>query len=930
MGGSAAECSSLCRARRYIRVRVLSAGLTLCVLVLISGGGELPSQATSSSAPAEVLYSEDFESGRADGWELPADWTISSDGASNVLRGEGHAVATYLGDNWGDFTYIVRVRLNRGGVHLVYRTGGCIRYFVGFSEGRLTLNRTNPCGTHTELATKSGSWKTKRWYEIQVAGVGGAITISIDGVTRLSCTDREPLLYGGIALEVLGDSQALFDDIRVIGQRPPDLGLTWVRTGGPLGGLGYDIRMRPDDPDVLLVTDAFSGIHISSDGGASWATSSDGITTRTGASGDAIPAFSVTFDPHDPGVVWAGTQNRRGIYKSTDGGRTWAEKDNGVAETEGISFRGFTVDPRSSDIVYAAAELSSFVWAGEVRTGKEFDLTRGVVYKTTDGGEHWAAIWRGDNLARYIWIDPQDPDRVYVSTGFFDREAADSGIVGGKLGGAGVLRSDDGGRTWTALGPANGLMHTYVGSLFMQPGNPQTLLAGTGVNSYNPGAGVYLTTDGGESWRRVLAEGSDPANWEVFTAVEFASSEPSVAYAGTGAALYRSQDGGRTWRQVSNRSPWGPPGVRIGIPVDIQVDPRDANRLLVNAYGGGNFLSEDGGRTWSMASTGYTGANIHNLAINPHDASDVYAIGRSGPFRSTDAGQVWEGLSYPPANCPEWYTVALSPSSPSVVLISDEFGAVIFRSVDGGLHWAVAFEHPGVDATTYRDVHGFKAIAFAPSDDRIVYAGASRVSRYIDEGGRQPSFGICKSTDGGLSWRPANDTVSSRWNINCLAVNPQTDRTVYAGTVDGGVLKTNDGGTRWSQMNTGLRSLDIRSIAIDPSNPSVVFAGAESGGLYKSVDGGTTWKQSSNGMDPQGTIRSVVVNPTDTHVLFAGDLRTGVYRSGDAGSTWVKINDGLRTRAVKALAISSDGKVLYAATEGEGVFRLDLRTASGG
>jgi photosystem II stability/assembly factor-like uncharacterized protein len=211
-----------------------------------------------------------------------------------------------------------------------------------------------------------------------------------------------------------------------------------------------------------------------------------------------------------------------------------------------------------------------------------------------------------------------------------------------------------------------------------------------------------------------------------------------------------------------------------------------------------------------------------------------------------------------------------------------------------------------------------------------MYAGMSRVSRYIDEGGRDPSFGIYKSTDGGLTWWPSNDAVSSRWNINCLAVDPRTDQIVYAGTVDGGVLKSTDGGRSWTQTNSGLRTLDIRSIAVSPTSPEILFAGAENGGLYRSADGGSSWKQSAAGMDPQGTIRGIVFDPTDTTVLFCGDLRTGCYRSSDGGQTWVKINDGLRTRAVKCLAISSDGSTLYAATEGEGVFRLDLRTASGG
>ncbi len=223
--------------------------------------------------------------------------------------------------------------------------------------------------------------------------------------------------------------------------------LTWVRTGGPLGGLGYDVRMRPDGPDNMLVTDAYAGVFRSADGGVTWQPSNTGITIRTGTSGDAIPVFCLTIDPHDNDIVWAGTQYLRGIFRSADGGKTWTQRNNGVVEPDGITFRGFTVDPRSSDIVYAAAELSSWQWnSGTPKPGREFDLTKGVVYKTTDGGATWTAVWRGDNLARYIWIDPDHPDTVYVSTGIFDREAANSNpndAAKATPGGEGIVKSTE-------------------------------------------------------------------------------------------------------------------------------------------------------------------------------------------------------------------------------------------------------------------------------------------------------------------------------------------------------------------------------------------------------------------------------------------------------------------------------------------------------
>jgi photosystem II stability/assembly factor-like uncharacterized protein len=887
----------------------------LSVLLLAQAAG----LTSSAGTPDIVLYEEDFEDGRAQDWNLPEGWELTQDSDGSIaLHGRDHAFAQYQKDAWSDYSFSLRLKLVSGGIHVSYRLSGCVRYFVGVGEQGLILNKTSPCDAFKVLTSVKQPWIRGRWYEMRISGSGGRIDIYVDGALTLSVNDPDPLLYGTIGVETLDGSEFYVDNVRVTGQPAPTAGLQWVKTGGPIGGLGYDVRMRPDDPDVMFATDAWSGVSMSTDGGVSWAASNEGIVTRAGPSGDAIPVLCLSIDPRDPETVWCGTQNSRGIYKSLDGGRTWTEKDAGVAEKGGISFRGFTVDPRNSDIVYAAAEISSFAWTpdGTTRTGREFDLTRGVVYKTTDGGERWNAIWRGDNLARYIWISPVDSDTLYVSTGIFDREAANTA-------GLGILKSTDGGETWRVLGARNGLKNLFVGSLFMHPQDPTMLIAATGNVAYRDGSGIYLTTDGGETWRQVL-DTRDPA-----TCVEFAVGNPQVAYAGTALAIYRSEDGGIHWTRMTEGNLYGPPGIRAGFPIDFQVDPRNADRIFVNNYGGGNLVSEDGGATWAMASQGYTGAQLRDIAITPDDSRAVYVIGRTGPFRSAAGGADWEGLNFEPATFAEWYALEIDPSDAERVLISDEHQGVLLLSLDGGDTWRIAFRHPSVNAGDFRQRHGFKAIAFAPSAPAIVYAGACREGRNIDDGFADPSFGVYKSTDGGVTWRAASDALIGDQNINVLAVDPGNAEVVYAGTVRKGLLKSVDGGASWQAMNRGLRILDVRAAAIDPCAPDVSYVGVEDGGVYKSVDGGASWMAASTGMDPQAAIRAMVIDPTDSLILYAADLRTGVYRSTDGAKTWVKMNDGLRTRAVKALAISSDGKVLYAATEGEGVFRLDLSPGGG-
>ncbi len=884
----------------------------LCVLFTLLPGLAPPIQAQS---PGEVrLYHATFDD-QAQGWELGSGWQVVQDDDNPVLAGEGHHWARLDVTFGGDFRLQFRLKLLRGDIHLVYRLNNSGRYFIGFHEGGTYLSKQYWPDTFVDgLAASDVPHGLAIWHEVEIIGQGATFRFLVDGQQEWQYTDPDPLLFGAFAFETLDDTLAYVDDIAVYGPAPtptptPDPRLTWVRTGGPLGGLGYDIRMRPDDPDVMYVTDAWAGVFVSTDGGQTWFPSNEGITTRAGESGDAIPVFCLTIDPHDYDTIWVGTQNVRGIFKSTDGGRTWIEMDNGVVEREGITFRGFTVDPRSSDIVYAAAELSSWVWADEPRPGREFDMTGGVVYKTTDGGQNWQAVWRGDNLARYVWIDPRDPDVLYVSTGIFDREAANSEPVKGLPGGEGVLKSTDGGATWSHAN--DGLGNLYVGTLFMHPENPDILLAGTGNNQYYQGQGVYLTTDGGASWQRTLRDDN-------INAVEFATSDPNIAYAGSAGAIYRSADGGRTWQRLSGSDEgWGPPGVRAGFPIDFQVDPRDPNRIFANEYGGGNFVSNDGGHTWAVASAGYTGAQVRDIAVD-QASGRVYAAARSGLFASDDGGATWIGLNTPPAFSMEWYVVAPDPTDASHILGANNWNGVLLESHDAGQTWRVVSQHAG-------HMMSWRAIAFAPSDPNTVYAGTSAFysAGTFSEG--MPAAGMAVSHDGGATWRAANDAASQDANVTALAVDPHDPQTVYAATGNHGLLKTSDGGQSWTAINQGLRREPVTlAVVVHPTEPGVVFAGLAFGGLYRSADGGATWQPVAAGLNPEALLADVVLDPTDPQVMFAADRFSGVYRSTDGGDTWLPVNSGLRTRAVNALALSADGAHLYAATEGEGVYRLDL------
>lgn len=735
--------------------------------------------------------------------------------------------------------------------------------------------------------------------------------------------------------------------------------LSWEPLGGPPGGLGYDIRYNFANPNTWYVTDAFAGVFISTDNGYQWEPSNTGIPPQSGPTGDDIPIFSLTVDPINPQIVWSGTDISGQIYKSLDGGLTWSKKDQGVSYEgyDSLSFRGFTVDPFDSDTVYAMGELKKEEIGGTSIWGLGIG---GRVYKTTDGGENWQLIWDGEvpsSLTRYMWINPRDPDNVnddilFVSTGIFDRGAVGEpfafGVPTGEdpFGGLGILRSQDSGQTWEFLDKDNGLEMLYIGSLYMHPEDPDLLLAAAGhlippeaaeaiLETGEAPGGVYRTVDGGDIWTKVLIS-SGYLLLEQMSAVEICPHPyDHIAYAGSNMAIYRSDDSGLNWTLVSTGPiGWGPPGVEVGWPIDLQCDPRDPNRIFANNYGGGNFLSQDGGYNWQNASQGYTGAQIRGIAVDPSTPARLYAAGRSGMWRTDTAGDNWIGIGSPASehlNLGDFVSVTVDPLAPNHIFIGN-MGGAIQESSDRGRTWHHVWP-PLVDNELSFTVSGVTDLVYAPSDPDWMYAsfshgGCTLLHEPCDQG-----FGVAASQDGGHTWALSSDADMVSLPVIDLAVNPTKPERVYAGA-ESGLYKTNDGGVSWDRVIITGQPAEarVRAVATSPFDGDRILAAVDGAfpvpgaipGIYLSTDGGVSWQAGYAGLEPNSSIHHILFNPVDPLSVFASDYLSGFYRSSDGGQTWVVLNSGMHTRSAGPLSISADGLHLYLGTNGNGVYRLDL------
>ena len=440
-------------------------------------------------------------------------------------------------------------------------------------------------------------------------------------------------------------------------------------------------------------------------------------------------------------------------------------------------------------------------------------------------------------------------------------------------------------------------------------------------------------------------------------------SAAGVVYAAGTTGFCRSADSASTWTCSAN------PGDSVSRILEVPTEGSAIPRLLA-ATSDGVFLSKDGGATWALAGPG-SGLQSSLYAPLASDASGSLVLAGTGSkaFRSLDRGETWTPESMG-LNSVWIGALALDPNDPSAVWAggkaNDSSGPGLFHSINAGLAWSLASGPEGTSGP--RNVY---CMAIDPGNSTTMYVGENAVFR---------------TDDGGQTWATSDPTQSGSRNLTALAVDPDAPQRVLAGT-GSGLFRSEDGATTWvpttiAQTVYGLLYDDrhpgtvyassywdadadygygttggsiffshdhgatftkgtyefagtVLSIARDPFQDATLYAGTATAGVYRSEDAGATWEGASQGLpNPAAAagfilyspVFQLVADPIRSDYLYAA-TQGGVSRTTDGARTWQPFSNGLAPQATEALAVSADGRRLYAGTEGGGVFELDLETA---
>ena len=597
-------------------------------------------------------------------------------------------------------------------------------------------------------------------------------------------------------------------------------------TGGPYGASIMDIALHPSDTLRMYIGTVALGIFQTTDGGEEWSR----IETDT----LEITQREIRIHPFGPDTMYAATA--RGVFKSTDAGQSWFRLP---VEGPTGEYRSFEIHPGDP----------SMLFTGHI----------GGPEKSTDGGASWYRNDGGQNgNVVDVKIDPVNTNIVY--------------LTGGR-----DFRSTDYGENWYDISP-DPFGTTSPVSMDIDPVNTEIIYLGR-WDFDETGTCLYKSTNGGDDWTNI----SPPGLVKVLVYdIEISPFDHNTVFIATYEdGIFRSPDGGETWEEINE-------GLAVRKTNSIVIDPR-TGYIYLGLYYDGVYRSIDNGDSWQKISYyNVSGAYCRIIAANWRHPDTLYLAAVNGLFISIDGAQSWERaiLDYDPGRLLGCSGVTVDPYDPNYVYAAFSasrhwiYDGDFYRSTDGGFTWESFTEGLPPDDPYFR-----VAVADYGSGWRRLFMKTWAGVYYSDDLGERWSLGGLPNIA-----------------IGAIGISPLDPEIVFAGDYSSGAIyKSTDGGGTWEPLNNTPRADHVKEIVCDPVDQDIVYVAlGGSRGIYKSTDGGQTWDNINNNLPrPEYPylfgVSGISVNPLNHDNIFVYSYYQGVFQSHDGGQSWEDFyNESLR------------------------------------
>jgi photosystem II stability/assembly factor-like uncharacterized protein len=717
----------------------------------------------------------------------------------------------------------------------------------------------------------------------------------------------------------------------------------WRSIGPPRAGRARALAIVPGKTHTFYIGFDNGGVWRSTDFGSTWTPIFDNEPTGSiGAIGVAASDPNVIYVGSGAGIIRPDLSVGDGVYKSTDAGKTWTH----LAQLRGTQMiANIEVDPKNPNRLFVAALGHPYGPNPE----------RGI-FRSTDGGATFQKVLYKDEYvsANDVRIDPSDPNTVYAALwqqqeGYIEGRAF-SGTDGG------IFKSTDGGTTWKQL--TTGLPAVVEANLAIAPSNPKILYAtvapaapagGAGGGGRGGGGGAiafYKTTDGGDHWflatedPRIAETGSQrhPVDNRPLgrigggdlSTLSVDPTNPDVVYS-CSTVFWRTEDGGQTWSAVR-----GAPGGD-----DYQksmVSPDNPNIILLVVDQGG-VVSANRGESWSSWYTQPTAAIYHVTADNAFPYRLCGGQQDSGSACVDSRGNDGEITfhDWHPVNIQEYGEAAPDPKDPDLVFGSQRTGVSLYNRKTG--QTAAVGPSAETKGAFTRNVRT-QPIAWSPVDPHVLFYAENAVFKSIDNAHSwtRISGDLTRQTwevTANTGKYASTVTPSPQGSITALAPSPKDLLVLWAGSDDGNIQVTIDGGVKWTNVTPTQIKPWTRIFNLDAGHFDTLTAYAAANTLrlddmnphfWRTHDGGKTWTEIDNGIAPGAVSNSIREDPRKKGLLYAS-TDTQVWYSTDDGDHWQSLRMNMPAVSVRDIAVKDDASCvcsdLVAATHGRGFWILD-------